>query len=186
MRTALTIVLMLAVAPQSAAEDPLSFELQWNGSGNASLTIERQPDGGITVSSSLTLADAAVPLSDVFCIQEDAQARQNCRAQDVGLSLRLLSMKWIVVGGDRQLFVAWTVHHTCEANEPTHYFKVVDGNDFSRELGFAAKAWRQSNNSMSLTARPVTTVASATAAPGRAAGYAGRYTDNKRKETTST
>ena len=135
-------MLVLAVVPQLAAEETAPFELRWVGSGAASLTITPQEDGSIVVSSSLPLEDASVPLSDVFCIQNDDSARERCKSVDWDTHIRLLSMKWVVVDDARHLFVAWSVPHTCDQFEPTHYFKVVDGSDFTRQLGFAGKSWR--------------------------------------------
>jgi len=141
-RVALILSVLGGLAFPSAAKEPTAFELRWNGSGDASVMIDPQHDGDVVVSSSLPMADASVPLADAFCIQKDPQSRENCRREDHGQFVRLLSMKWIMVRGSRYLLVAWSVPHTCTADEPTHYFKVVDGDDFSRELGFAAKVWR--------------------------------------------
>jgi hypothetical protein len=169
MRSVLSILVLLALAPHSAAEEPASFELQWNGSGDASIKIDPQQNGEIVVSSSLPMEDASVPWTDIFCIQDNDQSRERCRSQDPTEFMRVMSMKWIDVGGDRYLLVAWTVYHTCTADEPTHYFKVVDGRDFSRNVGFAARVWRQSNNALKLTVRPVMVRACARPAPGRPA-----------------
>jgi hypothetical protein len=142
----LSALIVIALFPQSAAEEPASFELRWSRSGFASVKIDPGIDDGIVVSSPQTIEDASVPLSQIFCIQKDEDSRARCLSQDFTDTVRVLALKWIYVDGTRHLFIAWSPLHTCEADEPTHYFKVVDGADFSRQLGFAAKVWRQSNS----------------------------------------
>jgi hypothetical protein len=139
----LIIVIIVFWPPLLAlSSEPAPFDFRWAGSEDPYLRIEPTDDGGVIVSSEARIEDATVPLLAVLHAQLGCDHTEAEHSDSNLDHVRILAKKWVYVDEGRRLFVAWSPHHTCTAKESTHYFKLVDGNDFSRELGRAGRVWR--------------------------------------------